>query len=420
MLRASSLFYALAIAVIMAIVSSSLLLAAHYSSLNTERDEMREEVVRNSNSGIQLLLADESDNYNTAVEVDLFGNGNDSVLLQKKSWGAFEIAISKAHNKFFSKELIASVGWQGSQNDNTALTLADLDHPLYVTGSTKLTGECYLPKSGIERAYIEENSYSGDKLVYGNIKSADRFLPDYNDTLIKRLKNLFEFIPGQNDSFINEPEFEKSDSVYNSFLNKPLYVFNDGTIIIDAQNISGQVCVISRKLIRVEKNSAIHNALLIAPKIVIDDECQGDFQAFAKDSLIVGEKVKLHYPTVLGIIGTEKSPDFISLAVGEKSKIFGQLFACVTENDFRKHAIISTQKESVVYGEIYSGDLVDHKGTVLGNITCAKFELKTSSGEYENHLMNAVIDRTKRSSAFVSSAIARKKTDHKKVVQWLE
>jgi hypothetical protein len=339
-------------------------------------------------------------------------------LLQKKRWGAFEIAICKAHNKFFSKELIALTGWQSETNDNTALILADLDRSLSISGNTKITGDCFLPKAGIERAYIEGNSYSGDKLVYGEIKNADRFLPPYNDSLVKRLENLFDFTSPGNDSLMNETDFENADSISNSFGNKPLYIFNNGEIII-SKNISGQVCIISQKLIRVEKNASIHNALLLAPRIEIEDETQGNFQAFARDSLVVGEKVNLHYPTVLGIIGTEKSPDFSSLTIGEKSKIFGQLFGCCNANDFRKHAIISTQKESLVYGEIYSADLVDHKGSVFGNITCAKFELKSSSAEYENHLLNAVINRPVR-TGFVSSAITRKKTDRKKVVQWLE
>lgn len=421
MLRGGSLFYALAITVIMALVSSSLLLAAHYSRLRLQHDQIREEVIRNSKSGLELLMGDQSDiDYSRPEDRDLFGHGSDSVLLEKKLWGAFEIAISHAHNKSLFHELIAAVGWKPDATDRTALILADLDRPLSVTGNTKITGDCYLPKAGIQRAYIEGNSYSGDRLVYGETKISDRFLPKYNDTLVKRIEDLFEFQPGQNDSVIYADVFQQSDSIGNSFLNPTLYVFNEGTIIINSQKISGQVCIISRKAILIGKNSSIHNALLIAPRIEIDDEVNGDFQAFARDSLICGKKVDLHYPTVLGIIGTEKSPDFASLVIGEKSKVFGQLFACNTENDFRKHVIISTAKESVVYGEIYSSDLVDHKGIVYGDVVCTKFELKTNSAEYENHLMNAVIDRPKRSPDYVSSALTRKRTDRKTVVQWLQ
>jgi hypothetical protein len=419
MLRAGSLFYALAITVIMALVSTSLLLAAHYGRLRLQQDQIRKEVIRNSESGMELLMANPASIYDDSREIDLYGNGNDSVLLETKSWGAFEIGISTAHNKNRSHELIASVGWKAETGDHTALILADLDRPLSVTGNTKLTGDCYLPKSGIQRAYIEGQSYSGDKLVYGETKVSGRFLPKYNIELVSRIKDLFDFTPASTDSVIYPDVFRQSDSITESFSKCPLYILSEGTINISSQYISGQVCIISHQLIHIGKNSSIHNVLFIAPKIIIEDQVEGDFQAFARDSIIVGEKVKLHYPTVLGIIGTAKSPDFAFLSIGEKSKIFGQLFACSTESDFRKHVMISTARESLVYGEIYSSDLVDHKGSVLGDIVCAKFELKTPSAEYENHLMNAIIDRTKRSADFVSSALTKKETDRKIVVQWL-
>lgn len=421
MLRGGSLFYALAITVIMGLVSSSLLLAAYYTRLHLQRDEIREEVIRNSSSGLELIMDEQFiTGYNASADIDLFGNGTDSVLLETKPWGAFEIAIASAHNKSFRRTRIAAIGWKCEANDKTALTIADLDRPLSITGNTKLTGDCYLPKSGIQRAYIEGQNYSGDKMVYGNIKAADRFIPNYNDTLVKRIKNLFEFQPANDDSIIHMEQFAASDSIENSFLNKTLYIFSAGPIKIDDQKITGQVCIISLSAIRIGKNSSVHNALLVAPYIEIENETEGDFQAFARDSFHVGEKVHLHYPTVLGIIATVRSPDLAAMLIGEKTHIMGQLFACSIQNDFRKHVLIITGKESIVYGEIYSTDLLDHKGKVYGEVICTKFQLKTPSAEYENHLMNAVIDRTKRSPEYVASALTRKRTDRKAIIQALQ
>lgn len=421
MLRGGSLFYALAITVIMGLVSSSLLLAAYYNRLHLQRDEIREEVIRNSASGLELIMDEEFiTNYNSSSDLDLFGNGTDSVLLETKPWGAFEIAIATAHNKSTHHTRIAAIGWKCDANDKTALTLADLDRPLSITGNTKLTGDCYLPKAGIQRAYIEGQNYAGDKMVYGNIKTAERFIPKYNDTLVQRIKNLFEFKPANEDSIISIALFAAADSIQNSFSNKILYVFSPGVIQIDHQNITGQVCIISPTSIRVGKNSSIHNALLIAPYIEIENETQGDFQAFARDSLHVGEKVHLHYPTFLGIIATARSPLLATMSIGEKTHIMGQLFACSMQNDFRKHVLITTAKESIVYGEIYSTDLLDHKGTVYGEVSCTKFQLKTPSAEYENHLMNAVINRPRRSPEYVASALTRKRTDRKAIIQALQ
>lgn len=420
MLRAGSLFYALAISVIIALLSSSLLLAAHFSRLSLQQDTAAEEVIRNANSGLQLLMSAEYNASREVSETDLFGRGMDSVQLGLKSWGAFEIALVRAHRNRFSHELIASVGWQPDADDQTALTLADLDRPLSVTGKTELRGDCYLPKSGIKRAYIEGESYSGSQLVYGLQKKADRFLPKYNDTLVKRIERLFDFVPGANDSVMPLTQFVALDSICNSFRNRPLYIFSNSALSIRSKYISGQVCIISRRSVQVEKNSILKDVLIIAPEIYIADEVQGQFQAFARDSLETGTDLLLHYPSVLGLIATEKSPARALLLLGEHSLVMGQLFACSLANDFKKQVIVQLEKESAVYGSIYSGGLVDLKGTVTGDVTCSKFELRTASAVYENHLMNAVINRPRRSAAFVASAITRKKSDHKAVVAWLE
>lgn len=420
MLRAGSLFYALAISVIIALLSSSLLLAAHFNRLSLQQDAASEDVIRNANSGLQLLLSSEYDGSHEINETDLFGRGMDSVRLELKTWGAFEIALVRSHRSRFSHELIASIGWQPDSNDETALTLADLDRPLSVTGKTALRGDCYLPKSGIKRAYIEGESYSGSQLVYGRQKNADRFLPKYNDTLVKRIERLFDFVPGSDDSVLPLAAFLAEDSICNSFRNRPLYIFSNGPLSIRSKYISGQVCIISHQSLHVEKDCVLKDALLVAPGIEIAGEVQGQFQAFARDSLATGKNSCLHYPSVLGLVATAKSPERSRLLLGEHSLVMGQLFACGPADDFKKQVIIRLEKESAVYGTIYSAGLVDLRGTVIGDLTCAKFELRTASAVYENHLMNAIIDRPRRSGKFVASSITRKKSDHKTIVAWLE
>jgi hypothetical protein len=375
-------------------------------------------VLRNARSGIELLLGSHPGS-DVAAEHDLFGRGIDSVRLTKRCWGAFEIALSTAHRRNETEELIALVGWQDA-NDNTALVLADLDRPLAITGQSELRGDCYLPVAGIKRAYIEGQSYGGDRLVYGQEKKAPRFLPPCNDTLVKKLLALFDFIPVGDDSVFPLEMFSATDSIYNSFRNKPLFIFASGALMIDAQDISGQVCIVSRTKITIGKNASITNALLVAPEIEIEKDAEGQFQAFARDTLIVHENVRLHYPSVLGIIGTARSADVALLQMKKGSHIMGQLFGAGTSSDFRKRVLIAVDANALVYGSIYCADLVDLKGSVFGDVTCAKFELRTNSAVYENHLLSAVINRSKRSPEFAASALSGKKGSRKTVVQWLD
>ena len=151
MLKASALFYALSISVLIALVSSAILSCAYFSRLNTQHDQLKENLFRNARSGITLLLGDEQTDFSSPVETDLFLKGGDSVLLQKKYWGIYEVAVSKAHHGNSSAEMIVLAGCAEKENDRTALVLADMDRPLSVCGNTKLVGDCFLPKAGIQQ-----------------------------------------------------------------------------------------------------------------------------------------------------------------------------------------------------------------------------------------------------------------------------
>lgn len=417
MLKASSLFYALAISVLIALVSSAVLSCAYFSGLSTRRDKLKEDVLRNARSGIELLLADEINDFSSPVETDLFGDGGDSVCLQKKSWGIFEVAVSKAHHGIFKNEMLALAGYAEDGNDHAALVLADLDRPLRVCGNTKLKGDCFLPAAGIQRAYIEGQNYTGEKLVYGEIKKADRFLPGLNEKIITSLQQLFNFRPGE--SSMNEAEFQNTDSLSNSFSSDPLYVFSPGEIIIRSQFIHGQIMIISKRSIHVTAGADIQNAILVAPYIKIDDHVKGKFQAFASDSLFTGEKTQFSYPSVLGLIANDKSPALACLQLGEESEFCGVLFACTSSKNFQQHVLIRAGNKSKLYGEIFSADLAELKGAVYGKATCAKLELKTASAVYENHLLNTTIDRPGRARGFVTGLLLNGQ-NKKTVAAWLE
>jgi hypothetical protein len=416
MLKASSLFYALSISVLIALISSAVLSCAYFSQLCTQRDSSIEEVQRNSRSGINLLLGDVITDFSVPVEKDLFNKGGDSVRLQKKQWGIFEVNISKAHHGKFNSEMIAMSGCV--DNDHAALILADLDRPLSVCGNTKLVGDCFLPKAGIQRAYIEGQNFTGDKLVDGEIKIADRFLPGLNKQVLASVKKLLDFTPAEN--FIGGEEFQNTDTLLNSFSGEPIAVFSPGEIVINAQIIRGQILIVSKKSIRVTKNALLENIILAAPYIQIDEEVKGRFQAFSSDSLIIGKNCRLSYPSVLGLLAGEKSPALAPLLLGENASCCGEIFAVSDSKNVLHHVRVSAEKDSKVYGEIFSADLAELKGTVYGKVTCAKLELKTASAVYENHLLNTTIDRSKRITGFLSGFLVAPAETQKEILQWLE
>lgn len=419
MFKAGSIFYALAIATIIGIITSSVILCSYYSHLRLQYDEQGERLTRNAISGI-YLLTDDSDitPYDSPISSDLFNEGRDSVRLTKKSWGAFDVNISYAFCGTQHEIRIAQCGWECDGSDNTALVLADMDKPLSICGDVRLKGDCYLPRAGVKRAYIEGQSYSGDKMVYGNIFDADRYLPAYNEELAKKINDLFHSYSNEGDSIFTISSFLPEDSLSNSFLHHTLILKTNGPVRIDA-SLSGNIILLSDQEITISRNSDLLNIIIAAPKIKIEDDVQGSFQAFARDSLIIGKNVKLGYPSVLGLLSDRNSPDNSFLLFDEGSSLKGDILGCSLAKDARKTVSILINKGTIITGNVYCTGMIDHAGEVDGTVTCAKFSLTTSSASYENHLLNAIIDRSQLPEGFVSSAFTRPKHSIKEVVQWL-
>jgi hypothetical protein len=403
-----------------ALLSGSLLLAAQLNRTSLLDDQAREETIRNAQSGIEFLLSKNATSFSGPGEIDLFGRGADSVFLERKTWGAFELLVSRAHRRHFSHQVVALAGWQSPPEDRTALVLADLDRPLSITGHTELRGDCFLPRAGIRRAYIEGQSYNGNELVYGQQKISERYLPACNDTLVRQIEKLFTYTGTAGDSILPLAQFLLADSVSNSFLGKPIFILSPGPIRIDHQQVTGQVCIISKSKIIIGRNCHISQAILLAPQILVEENAEGDFQAFARDSLEIGRKARLHYPSVLALVAGSQSPDRATLHLGEKSMLFGELFATGTGKDLRKTVCIRQDRDALVYGTIYSSQLADLPGKTYGTVIVSRFELRTASAVYENHLLDAVIDRNRRLPAYAASSLALKNNEYKAVIEWLE
>src|SRR3982751_1192426 len=97
MIKASSLFYAIVISIIIAIISSSFILFAYVSRIEFDNQELQQRLNLNVQSGLNLLLSKQLlIEPNQSKTIDLYGNGEDSVFLQRKLWGAFEVIYATA------------------------------------------------------------------------------------------------------------------------------------------------------------------------------------------------------------------------------------------------------------------------------------------------------------------------------------
>jgi len=406
MLKAGSIYYALAVALLIALLCGSLILFASANRTQLQWSRRMCNVRLNAASGMQVLMSEQPPvPYGEKTVIDLYGRRQDSVELQRKEWGLYEVAIARAFSGTEQFLEAAIVGRLPDTTDRTALWLADLDRPLALCGKTELRGTCYLPEAGLKRAYIEGQSYTGDRMVYGEIKKSERFLPKLNEALIDKLQKLLNAEFSETDSLGDISMLLENDSLSHSFLKRPLCFYSATPLDLSGKSLSGQITLVSGSAITVSAETRLNGVLLAAPRIVFKEGFSGRVQAVARDSMILEKGTQLLYPSVAALVAGPRSPEQAGMRVKEKSLVEGTVLAWRAQDDFRKQAVLSFGKETEVQGFVYSNGQLDLKGSVYGQVICNKFLLVTPSAVYEHHLLNAVIDRSKLQRAFAASVL---------------
>lgn len=415
MLKASALFYAIVISLLVGMLTGSLILSAYFNRIEVESYINEEKLQLNAVSGINYLLSSSVDHQGAdPVAIDLFDAGSDSVSLQKIAWGVYEIALSSAASNGRQVKLAALAGSLLNNEQKYSLWISDQDRPLSIAGKTVIRGDAYLPKAGVQRAYIEGQSYSGDKMVYGNIKQSSRAIPIFEKSLSSKISGLLTGSFSENDSVIN---IDEVDTLKRSFFQDAVIVYEAGEIVLNNICLAGHIIVSSSGKITVGANASLNDVILTAPKITVKEGFTGTLQAFASDTLIIEKKCTLLYPSAFGVLRTMRSPDHVLLSVDEGTILRGALIGLQDSYDIRKQLLVQIGKETRITGQVYSSGLADIKGKVAGSVTASRLLLKTPSSVYENHLLDATIDCTALPEEFAGMVMSgRTRT----VLKWME
>jgi len=394
MLKGGALLYAVFLTFLVSMITGFAVLYAYYYNKHLDIAMIRDNLVNNVSSAIELYLAGPGLlPPGQEKTITLYPEEkNSEVTLENRSWGAYNIIVSSATWKSFSYSKIIMCGNNIFEDDKTALYLTDKNNYLSLCGKTILKGTCYLPKLGPRRAYIEGQSFSGSKLVNGELKISTNKLPALDSEFTRintgRLKGTFN----SNDSMSWFDEYKEKDSIVNSFSNKTLRLICTNPVNLGHKTVKGNIIIYSEKPVIVPKNSNIEDIIIYAPAIIFKSGFAGNLQAFVTDSMIIEKECTLNYPSFAGILNTEKKITQPTIRIQEKSEISGGMVLLNTIKDSKKHSVLSINKDVTIYGQVYCNDFVELKGKIYGSLYCDNFILVTASAVYENHLLNAVIN----------------------------
>lgn len=419
MIKASALYIVIVIALVIAALCSAVILSAYFYTSVYQAKFRSDRLQNNLRSGIRVLLTSKDSIYREAQIISLFDNGEDTVSLQRSTWGVFDIGIVQAFEQRDTLCRVFSIASTLDSGKWAALYLIDEDRPLSLSGKTTIRGNAYLPKAGVKTAYVDNQSYTGDrKLISGQKHDSARKLPPLAEKEIQMLLGASLQAPAPDSALLQNKTIRRSFRL-------PTATFSLGKQVTTLQHLSlgGNLMVYSDTTLLIDSSAKLDNVIIFAKAISIKSGFHGNCQLFATDSISVERDCHLDYPSCMGIMRHTSVvvgfPEKISL--GENSSFQGLIFT-YEKNDNPLKPMIDIGKNTLISGQVYSqGTVMLRAGAVIkGSIMTSRFLYRNEFTAYENYLINATIDANGLSPYYLTSEIIPEAGSQKKILQWLE
>lgn len=395
-LPARALFYAILVSILVALMTSTMLLGSYQQHRLLGFYDLDERLIDNCKSGMALMLGSQVESVEPQW-LDLFGKGQDSVWVRQTPWGILDVIAVKSwqHGAGYADSVV-QMALVGKAPPSYALQLAEGIKALQLYGKTRLVGDVYLPRGGVQRGtdYVGM-PYQGDVLVEGRRHPAQ---PVSLHTLQKRFETLEALLETPANVFL------ESDSLIQPF-HQAMAVLQPDNFQTEGLVLKGHVLVVARQAIEVSAASILEDVVLMAPVIRIASGFQGSLQAFAWDSLVVESQVNLTFPSVLSLL--PRPPKGVrgpQVVIGPESQVTGTIVIPRFQYSPQKSSV-RLAPTALVVGQVLVTGIFEHQGTVWGSVACDEFLLKMPKGFYPNVLLDATIDRTQLPEAYLAPSV---------------
>jgi len=417
-IKAGALQYVLVISVIIAIIISAFISLVYLQQRMNIKHQFTKEAIAAVQLGFESLKHQKTP-YDLKTPLHFYDNEIAVSTLIKKHWGIFDLAIvnSKVKNEFFQK--IGLLGVQHSKRE--ALYLKDNNNALVLVGKTKITGTVALPKQGVKSGNIAGVSFYGNPLINGSRKASSSSLPQ-----IQNIEFVKDFYQNYLTNEMKSIELEDGVKIHQSFTNTTGLYTATKPILLKNISLSGNIVVSSKTAIIVEASANLEDIILIAPKIKIEKNTTGNFQALARKSIEVASGCTLNYPTALILLnendtsvqvfnGEEQTKEQIH--VSKNTLVKGMVVYCSDNNTSPYKTQIQIDDSAVIKGEVYCSKNLALQGSVFGSVYTNNFIVKKSGGVYVNHLFNGTINVKKLPIQYVGLLI---NNESNSVAKWLD
>ncbi|MFP9100760.1 hypothetical protein ACLI09_17050 [Flavobacterium sp. RHBU_24] len=384
MVRANSLLYAIYICLIVAIICAAMLfMAGLYTQLNQYYVSHQNLYVHNE-SLVNFAVSHMDDKYATPDEDDT------GILssFEVKQYGVIPLVVAKS---IMGNDTVASMHFVGcTSRDNTALYVPNYGAGISYSGNVKLLGNSYLPTSYVASVYLSDvpNSFycSGKGFI------SKGMLPEPADNVVSGAMGIY----GTAEIL---GSVEKEGKIINSFLKPPL-VLNDINRVGNL-DIKGNTIIKSSDSIVVSAMAKLEDVILMAPKIIFEDNFEGSVQAFATLGIEVGKNVRLKYPSVL-YASNHSVSEKCKITINEGSSIYGLIIMYGNEYQRVDNNNVYVEANVGAFCDIYSTGNTSLRSNVAGSVYTNRISYRTATSLNNNCVVNIDLGPEKRPGFFYS------------------
>ncbi len=379
MIRAASLFYAMMVALLMACLLSGILWTSHYRSLRTEQWIARVRCRDHALAAMGAPLATWNGVALVSDSFDLFGGNDAPVNIATSPWGVYDVRKVVARS---ADQVDVRLALIGTRISDGGFFVADHDEPIALAGKVELDVPCYLPRSGVRKAYIEGKPYEGP-LAFPVVNQSASTIKDLPERLRLRLRSYGSM--DRSTLSLAEPfRMIEGSMLHRSFMERPVVFDLGGLVRLPAVELSGPVLLYSADSVVLPKGLHASGLVVRARHITIEHGFKGDLQCFTDQGIDVEDDVELRYPSALVCMPSPAAAAAV-IKLGERVRISG---AVVGYEPDAGRVALEFGNDDHVRGEVWCDGMTQLHGQCSGSVHTEGLILRTPSSVYRGHLMN--------------------------------
>ena len=304
------------------------------------------------------------------------------VRIAVRPWGLYEaVRVEAADPRIAPTRLFGSAApFACPPDESGGLWYATDAASLSLAGRTALHGRLRLPRHGVQYGQIRSVFFRGERIEGARTAYAGKELPPVRtdarrttDGLLRLLETPGVWTPAPDSLSVGFGETE------------PRLV--DAGNLRPGARVEGMAVLLGEK-VSLDSACRLRDVLVVGRTIRVEDGFCGTVQLFASDTVLIGRRVTLDYPS--GVFVARENPDRY-IEIGPHSRVEGY---AIVDGDGRpdvKHANYRQDRTAVLRGLLWADGAAQVQGIVSGCMAANRLVYYSPEGYYEDMLYDLTL-----------------------------